>query len=160
MTMTAVSFTVNGRAQTVLVSGAQTLQSVLHEQLRLHGVRAGCKLGSCGSCSVLLDKELVCSCLVPAMRVAGRAVVTIEGLAPDGAPSPVQQAFVDLQATQCGFCSPGMILAATSLLSRCDDPSRADVLEAISGNVCRCTGYEPVVAAILEAARRARAARE
>ena len=117
-------------------------------------MKKGCDAGDCGACTVWLDGMPVHSCLTPAFRTEGRAITTIEGLERNGRLHPVQQAFLDAQGFQCGFCTAGMIMAAEALLERNPDPSRDDVIRAISGNVCRCTGYESIVAAILDAASR------
>ena len=135
----------------------ESLLHVLRERLGLPGSKAGCEQGECGSCSVLVDGELVCACLVLAASLPGAQVVTIEGVQPAerGELTGVQQAFVDEGAVQCGFCTPGLIMAVHDLLDRLPDPTDLEVREAISGNLCRCTGYGRVFAAI-EAARAAR----
>jgi carbon-monoxide dehydrogenase small subunit len=119
----------------------------------LLGAKGACEQGECGSCSVLVDDVLVCSCLVMAASVVDQPIVTIEGIAPVDAPSDVQQAFVEAGAVQCGFCTPGMVLSAKALLDRCPEPSEEDVRRAISGNLCRCTGYQKIVEGILRASR-------
>src|SRR5699024_5590942 len=126
------------------------------ENLGLMGAKRGCAQGACGSCTVLLDGNPVVSCLVPAVTVDGSNVATVEGLSDGQQLSDVQQAFLDGFATQCGYCTPGMIMSAESLLERNPNPTADEVAEAISGNVCRCTGYEPIVSAILDAAQRRR----
>ncbi|MDV3126156.1 (2Fe-2S)-binding protein [Mycobacterium sp. 21AC1] len=156
MTAQIVNLTVNGTRKTMIAQPETTLLNGIRDSLGLMGAKRGCAQGACGSCTVLLDGEPVVACLVPAVTVDGAAVQTIEGIAKDGELSDVQQAFLDGFATQCGFCTPGMILSATALLERTDDPTSAEVIEAISGNVCRCTGYEPIVSAILEAAAKHR----
>ncbi|HWF05204.1 MAG TPA: (2Fe-2S)-binding protein [Candidatus Angelobacter sp.] len=133
----------------------QRLLDVLREELKLTGVKEGCGEGECGACSVLLDGKLVNSCLVPAYQARGTQVTTIEGLAANDKLHPVQQAFIETGGTQCGFCTPGMILAVTSLLQRNSDPSEAEIRTAIAGNLCRCTGYMGIVNAALQAARSA-----
>ena len=112
------------------------------------GSKAACEQGECGSCSVLVDGELVCSCLVLAAGADGQEVVTIEGVAPVGAPSDVQRAFVDAGAVQCGFCTPGLIVAAHALLDRVDEPTELQIREELAGNVCRCTGYGRIIEAV------------
>jgi carbon-monoxide dehydrogenase small subunit len=154
MSIKMVNLTVNGTGRTFLARPETTLLLALREQLGLTGAKRGCAQGACGSCTVLLDGAPVVSCLVPAVAVDGSAVATVEGLADGPRLSDVQQAFLDGFATQCGYCTPGMIMSAEALLARNPDPSTAEVNEAISGNVCRCTGYEPIVSAILDAARR------
>jgi len=151
-----VNLRVNGVGQAFIARPGTTLLLALREQLGLTGAKRGCAQGACGSCTVLLDGQPVVSCLVPAVTVDGAEVATIEGLADGQVLSDVQQAFLDGFATQCGFCTPGMIMSAEALLDRNPDPTRDEVNEAISGNVCRCTGYEPIVSAILDAAARRR----
>jgi len=147
---------VNGAERTFLARPETTLLLALREQLGLTGAKRGCAQGACGSCTVLLDGAPVVSCLVPVATVDGAEIATVEGLADGPRLSDVQQAFLDGFATQCGFCTPGMIMSAEALLARNPDPTTAEVAEAISGNVCRCTGYQPIVSAILDAARRRR----
>lgn len=126
----------------------ESLLYVLRERLGLLGSKGACEQGECGSCSVLVDDELVCSCLVLAAAAVGQEIVTIEGVAPAGAPSDVQQAFVDAGAVQCGFCTPGLIMAAHALLDRSPDPTEYEIREELSGNVCRCTGYGRIIDAV------------
>ncbi|MGW5352581.1 (2Fe-2S)-binding protein [Streptomyces sp. NPDC004031] len=151
-----VTFTVNGRRrQADDVWEGESLLYVLRERLGLPGAKNACEQGECGSCTVRLDGVLVCSCLVAAGQAEGRRVDTVEGLAgPDGALAPVQQAFVDAGAVQCGFCTPGLLVAADELLERNPSPSDADIREALSGNLCRCTGYEKILDAVRLAAAR------
>jgi carbon-monoxide dehydrogenase small subunit len=151
-----VSLVVNGRSQEFIARPGSTLLSSLRDSLGLMAAKRGCAQGSCGTCTVLLDGRPVPSCLVAVETVDGTSVRTLEGVARNGQLDEVQSAFVEDFATQCGFCTAGMIMVAEALLDRDPDPTRADVVEAISGNVCRCTGYEPIVAAILDAARRRR----
>lgn len=146
--------TVNGVERQVAVLPRQTLLEVLRDELRLTGTKLGCGEGDCGACTVLLDGKPVNSCLVLALQTSGREVTTIEGLSQGEGLSPVQQAFVESGAVQCGFCSPGMILTATSLLRRNPHPTRAEVRAAISGNLCRCTGYQKIVDGTMLAAER------
>ena len=126
----------------------ESLLYVLRERLGLLGSKGACEQGECGSCSVLVDGDLVCSCLCLAASFAGREIVTIEGVAPPGAPSDVQQAFVDAGAVQCGFCTPGLIVAAHALLERNAEPSEYEIREELSGNICRCTGYGRIIEAV------------
>lgn len=149
-----ITFTLNGRQIEVLARPLTTLQSVLREQLQLTAVKSGCKQGGCGSCTVLLNGEPVLSCLLPVEDVAGQQVTTLEGIGDDGVLHPVQQAFFDEYALQCGYCTPGMIMTSVALLNHNPHPERAQILEALTGNFCRCTGYEPIVRAIQEAANR------
>jgi carbon-monoxide dehydrogenase small subunit len=145
-------FTVNGAEQAEFVEPGALLVDMLRDKLDLTATKFGCGQGTCGACTVMIDGELMLACLVPAQRVAGRSVETLEGLASGAALHPLQRAFAEGFAAQCGFCTSGMILAAKALLDRDSDPDRADVIDAISGNICRCTGYEPIVNAILSAA--------
>ena len=126
----------------------ESLLYVLRERLDLMGSKGACEQGECGSCSVLVDGELVCSCLVLAASATGQTIVTIEGIAPVGSPSDVQQAFVDAGAVQCGFCTPGLIMAAHSLLEHTPAPTEFEIREELSGNVCRCTGYGRIIEAV------------
>jgi carbon-monoxide dehydrogenase small subunit len=158
MPSTIVTLKVNGTERELIARPSTTLLSALRDTLGLMGAKRGCAQGGCGSCTVLLDGRPAVSCLVPVVTIDGSAVETIEGLAEGDRLGDVQQAFVDLFATQCGFCTPGMIMSATALLNRKPDPTRQEVAEAICGNVCRCTGYEPIIAAVLAAAQRRRGA--
>lgn len=140
---------VNGTDRQVTDSWVgESLLFVLRERLGLLGSKGACEQGECGSCSVLVDDELVCSCLVLAAAATGQTIVTIEGVAPVGSPSDVQQAFVDAGAVQCGFCTPGLIMAAHSLLQRNARPTEYEIREELSGNVCRCTGYGRIIEAV------------
>ncbi|CAB4364744.1 MAG: 2Fe-2S iron-sulfur cluster binding domain-containing protein [Actinobacteria bacterium] len=140
---------VNGESRDVLdASPGESLLYVLRERLGLMGSKGACEQGECGSCSVMLDEQLVCGCLVLAAGAVGQRIVTIEGIAPVGAPSDVQQAFVDAGAVQCGFCTPGLIMATHSLLERSPSPSEMEIREELSGNVCRCTGYGRIIDAV------------
>jgi len=154
-----VIFTVNGAEAAEFVAADAVLADVLRDKLGLTGTRIGCGQGTCGACTVLLDGEPVLSCLTLAVRANGHAVTTIEGLATGGTLHALQQAFADGFATQCGFCTSGMLVAAKALLDANPDPDRADVVDAISGNICRCTGYEPIINAILAAAADMRGAK-
>ena len=147
-----LSFTVNGERVETLVQPYVTLLDALREDLGLTGPKEGCGTGDCGACSVDLDGQLVASCLVLAMQARGRSVTTIEGLARGGALTPLQDAFVRRGVAQCGFCIPGVLMAAASLLRANAKPSEEDIRYAIAGNLCRCTGYTKMVEAIAEAA--------
>jgi carbon-monoxide dehydrogenase small subunit len=149
-----ISLIVNGRETEVMVKPLTTLQTVLREQLNLTATKSGCKQGGCGSCTVLVEGEPMLSCLLPAEDVAGQAVTTLEGLTPVNDLHPIQAAFFDHFAIQCGYCSPGMIMIAKALLERNPNPSREQIVAALSGNYCRCTGYEPIIAAVDAAAQR------
>ena len=154
--MHTVSFHVNGEQQTVSVPATTTLLDLLRDRLHLTGTKEGCGIGECGACTVLLDGAPVTACLVLAVEVDGRDVRTIEGEATGGELSALQQAFIDAGAIQCGFCTPGMIMSARALLARSPNPSDEEIIEAIAGNLCRCTGYEAIVAAIRLASERAK----
>ena len=147
-----IELRVNGQRREADVLGAESLLFVLRERLDLPGSKGACEEGECGSCSVLLDGELVCSCLVHGAQADGREVVTVEGLASEGRLNAVQRAFVAAGAVQCGFCTPGLVVATTALLARESDPTDDDIREALSGNLCRCTGYGRIFAAVREAA--------
>jgi aerobic carbon-monoxide dehydrogenase small subunit len=151
---TAITLTVNGEAQQLAIAGNRRLIDVLREDLRLTGTKNGCNQGVCGACTVLLDGATVRSCLCLAVLAAGRSITTIEGLSRGDELSDIQQAFIDAGAIQCGFCMPGLIIAATELLSRGAAPSNRDIRHAISGNLCRCSGYVKVVDAIRLAGER------
>ena len=155
MRSSLIELTVNEEEREFLVAPGTTLLNALRDQLGLTAAKRGCEQGTCGTCTCLLDGDAVMSCLVPVETVQGSQVTTLEGITrPDGSLDEVQQAFLDGFATQCGFCTSGMIMAAEALLSSNPNPTREDVVTAISGNVCRCTGYESIVAAILDAASR------
>ena len=132
----------------------ESLLHVLRERLGLPGAKNACEQGECGSCSVYLDGQLVCSCLVLAGQAEGREVTTVEGLAPEGRLSPIQEAFLAAGAVQCGFCTPGLIVATDDLLSRNPSPTDAEIREALAGNLCRCTGYEKILDAVRSVAAR------
>ena len=149
----AVSVEVNGTLREAQVSARQTLVDFLRDTLRLTGTHAGCEHGICGACSVLLDGQPVRSCLMYAVQADGCKVTTIEGLAqPDGTPGALQDAFCEAHALQCGYCTPGMIVAAHALLEANPAPSEHEIREAIGGNLCRCTGYQQIVDAVKLAA--------
>lgn len=152
---TVVELEVNGEPQELLAKPGTTLLTTLRETLGLMSPKRGCEVGSCGSCTVLVDDTPVMSCLVPVETIDGSSVQTLEGAGvPDGALDALQSAFLENFATQCGFCTPGMIMAGRALLDANPTPTRDEVITAISGNVCRCTGYEAILTAILDAAER------
>ena len=151
-----VACTVNGRAERLEVAAGETLLHMLREGLRLTGTKEGCLEGECGACTVLLDGLPVASCLVAAATLDGRRIRTVEGLAAAERLHPLQQAFLDHGAVQCGFCTPGLLMTLTALLERQPSPSRADIQTAIAGNICRCTGYRQVIDAVLAVAQAAR----
>ena len=148
-----VRLVLNGREASAEVAPRDSLLTALREDFALPGSKNACEQGECGSCSVLLDGELVCACLVLAAAAEGRDVRTVEGLAPDGGLHPVQKAFVDAGAVQCGFCTPGLIVATDALLRENPEPTDAEIREALAGNICRCTGYGRILAAVHTAAR-------
>jgi carbon-monoxide dehydrogenase small subunit len=144
---------VNGVARDVTDSWlGESLLDVLRDRLGLMGTKGACEQGECGSCSVMVDGVLVCSCLVMAAAAVGQPIVTIEGIAPAGSPSDVQAAFVEAGAVQCGFCTPGLIMAVHDLLERSGDPSETEIREELAGNVCRCTGYGRIIDAVQQVA--------
>ena len=149
-----ISLTLNGKTRTAEVEADTRLIDMLRNSFRLTGVKEGCGAGECGACTVLLDDEAVCSCVVPAVQSDGHSVTTIEGLEENGELDALQQAFIDCDAVQCGFCTPGMIMSAKALLLKNPHPNRDEIKRALAGNVCRCTGYIPIVNAVSEAAER------
>ena len=149
-----IALTVNGALHEADVWEGESLLTTLRDRLALPGSKNACEQGECGSCSVLLDGDLVCSCLVLAVQADGHAVVTVEGLANGDELHPVQEAFAEAGAVQCGFCTPGFIVAAADLLRRTPDPSDDEIREALSGNLCRCTGYAKILDAVHQAAAR------
>jgi carbon-monoxide dehydrogenase small subunit len=149
--------TINGQARTLTVPARRTLLELLRDDLGLTGTKCGCEIGECGACTVLLDGAPVNACLVLAPQIAGREVATIEGLAPGGRLHPLQEAFMDHDAVHCGFCTPGMLLSAKALLDRHPRPTESEIRAALSGNLCRCTGYQQIVDAVQQAAARASA---
>ncbi|RAI37290.1 (2Fe-2S)-binding protein [Rhodoplanes serenus] len=155
----AITVTINGEARPLRVAPSRTLLDVLRSELGLTGTKKGCDVGDCGACTVLLDGTPVNACLVLAVEVDGAAVTTIEGIAPAaGQLHPLQQSFMDLGASQCGFCTPGIIVMAKALLDRHPDPSEEDIRFGLAGNICRCTGYTKIIEAVKDAARRLAAA--
>jgi carbon-monoxide dehydrogenase small subunit len=150
---------VNGDPREVVIQPQTTLLEVLRGRLGLTGTKESCGMGECGACTVLLDGRPVLSCLTLAAECEGRSVVTIEGVARDGELSPVQQAFLDAGAIQCGFCTPGMVLSTTALLAETPRPDRAEIAKALEGNLCRCTGYNKIVDAVEKAAASLQAGR-
>jgi carbon-monoxide dehydrogenase small subunit len=147
-----VSLTVNGEPREADVWAGESLLFALREHLGLPGSKNACEQGECGSCSVLLDGELVCACLVLAAQADGHEVVTVEGLGENGRLHRVQEAFVETGAVQCGFCTPGLVVATAALLEQIPDPSDDEIREALSGNLCRCTGYAKIFDAVRLAA--------
>ena len=149
-----ITFTLNGRETEVMVKPLTTLQTLLREKLGLTAVKSGCKQGGCGSCTVLVNGEPMLSCLLPVEDIEGQSVTTLEGITPTDGLHPLQSAFFENFAIQCGYCTPGMLMVAKALLDRNPHPTREQVVDALSGNLCRCTGYEPILQAIDDAAQR------
>ncbi len=148
---TDIAYTLHVNGQAREVAGGSVGESLLHvlrERLGLMGTKGACEQGECGSCSVLVEDVLVCACLVMAQSAVGQRIVTIEGIAPVGTPSDVQQAFVEAGAVQCGFCTPGLVIATHSLLERNPEPTELEIREELSGNICRCTGYGRILDAV------------
>lgn len=143
-----VEFTVNGARSHARVMSPLSLLDVLRDDLGLLGSKSVCEQGECGSCSVLIDEELVCSCLVMAADIQGSEVTTVEGLSPDAGLSPIQAAMHEAGAVQCGFCTPGIVVAAAELFQRNPRPSTEEIKEALAGNICRCTGYGSIIRAL------------
>ncbi len=152
-----VSLNVNRRTHVLEVPGDAPLMTVLRNDLQLNGPKYGCGLGECGACTVLVDGVAARSCVIPVAGVAGRAITTLEGLCEGGDLHPVQQAFIDEQAAQCGYCLNGMIMMAAALLARNADPTTDDVRRELSGNLCRCGTHLEIVSAVMAAARRMKA---
>ncbi len=151
-----VTATVNGDAVEFLCETRQTLLEVLRDELRLTGTKEGCGTGDCGACSVTVDERLVCSCLVLGVEAQGKSIQTIEGMAGDKELHPLQRKFLEHAALQCGICTPGILIAARSLLERNPDPTEGELRYWLAGNLCRCTGYHKIVEAVLDAAREMR----
>jgi len=150
-----IDLTVNGERREADIWEGESLLYALRERLGLYGSKNACEQGECGSCSVLLDDSLVCACLVLAAQADGHEVITVEGLSHGDGLHPMQEAFVEAGAVQCGFCTPGLVVAATELLRQKPDPSDDEIREALSGNLCRCTGYTKIFDAVRLAAERA-----
>ena len=156
--MTAGNFRINGEDHAVVFASNHTLLEVVREECQLPGTKHGCELGECGACAVLLDGEPILSCLQLAVDALGRDIQTIEGLQDGNNLHPLQQAFADLGAAQCGYCTPGILMVANALIDREPDPTDEQITEALSGNICRCTGYKRIVEGVKWAAARQRGA--
>jgi carbon-monoxide dehydrogenase small subunit len=148
MTKCAINTTINGRAYSLSIFPHQTLLELLRDELGLTGTKCGCEIGECGACTVLLDGQAVNACLILAPQVDGRNILTVEGLSKDGKLDRLQESFMDHDAVHCGFCTPGMLLSAKALLDTDPHPDETQIRTAISGNLCRCTGYVQIVEAI------------
>jgi carbon-monoxide dehydrogenase small subunit len=153
-----VSTTINGEPVEFLCEGELTLLDVLRDELNLTGSKEGCSSGDCGACSVMVDGRLVCSCLMLAAEAQGRAIETIEGMARGQALHPLQQKFLEHAALQCGFCTPGLLIASKALLDRNPNPTESEARYWLAGNLCRCTGYDKIIRAVLDAAAELRGA--
>ena len=149
-----ISFTLNGKKIQIDAPSDRRVVDILREDLGLTGTKEGCGAGECGACTILVDGESRLSCLMLAAQLEGRSITTIEGIAPEDGLHPVQEAFVEFGAVQCGFCIPGMVLSAIDLLERNPNPTRMEIREGLSGNLCRCTGYQKIVDAVEGAARK------
>src|SRR5436190_18354819 len=149
--MVEITFSVNNESKTLKVYPMERLLDVLREQLKLTGTKEGCGEGECGACSVIIDGQIVNSCLVPVAQVAGASITTIEGVANDNQLHAVQQAFIDCGGAQCGICTPGMVLAAVNLLERNPNPTETDIRTGLAGNLCRCTGYMKIFESVVRA---------
>lgn len=152
--MPILEMTVNGKPHVLEVDGLRTLVDVIRDDLGLVGTKIGCREGECGSCTVLLNGKAVNSCLIPAMKAHGCSVVTVEGIGTVDSPHPVQTALAELGGVQCGYCTPGFVMSAVALLEHNPEPSKEDILEALEGNLCRCTGYKRILNAIIDASRK------
>lgn len=153
MTKHTIQLTVNGRKEFLEISSNLTLLHLLREELALTGTKNGCEAGECGACTVLLNGEPVNSCMILGVECDGADILTVEGLSDNGSLSKLQQAFVDQNAIQCGFCTPGMLISAYALLQRNPNPTKQEIKEALVGNLCRCTGYERIINAVLSSAQ-------
>lgn len=154
MTMQPITITINGKVEYVIVPANMTLLQLLREKLALTGTKNGCEAGECGACTVLVDGEPTNSCMMLAVEADGREIVTVEGLGQNDELSALQESFVDHNAIQCGFCTPGMLISSHALLERIPHPSREDIEKALLGNLCRCTGYVRIIEAVQDAAEK------
>jgi carbon-monoxide dehydrogenase small subunit len=148
-----ITLIVNGQTEALLVPSNMTLLHALRDVLGLTGTKNGCEAGECGACTVLVDGEPINSCLALAVELDGRKITTIEGLASNGKLTPLQEKFAELNAVQCGYCTPGVLMAAAALLNRNPQPTEKDIQEALVGNLCRCTGYQRIIDAVMAASR-------
>jgi aerobic carbon-monoxide dehydrogenase small subunit len=150
MTKTLINFNLNGQKIAVEIEPQVTLLEMLRDKLGVKSPKCGCDRGDCGTCTVMLNGQTVRSCLILAIEVDGQKIITLEGIMKDGKLTPLQQAFIEHNSFQCGFCAPGMILSATELLGKNPSPSKEEIQEALAGNLCRCTGYSPIIDTVLE----------
>ena len=151
-----IKLNINGKVRTADIDASDRLIDVLRDKFGLVSVKEGCGVGECGACTILMDGEAVCSCVVPAFQADGHDIVTVEGLEMNGELDLIQQSFIDCDAVQCGFCTPGMIMSAKALLLKNPSPSRDEIRTALAGNICRCTGYTQIINAVETAAERIR----
>ncbi len=151
--MKKITFILNGETRSVIVEPNELLLDVLRDKLGVKSPKCGCDNGDCGACTVMIDRKTVRSCLIFAIEIDGQEIITLEGLSKSGL-TPLQQAFLEHNSFQCGYCAPGMILAATELLANNPHPTEHEIKEAIAGNLCRCTGYTPIIEAILEVSKK------
>jgi len=149
-----VTFNLNGRETDVMVQPMTTMQSLLREQLGYTATKIGCRQGGCGSCTILVDGEPMAACLLPVENISGKEVTTLEGITPDHGLHPLQESFFENFAIQCGYCTPGLLMVSKALLDRNPQPTREQIVDALSGNVCRCTGYISIIQAVQDAAQR------
>ena len=154
MPVKIVTFILNGRETDVMVQPMTTMQSLLREQLGYTATKIGCRQGGCGSCTILVDGEPMAACLLPVENIAGKEVTTLEGITPDHGLHPLQESFFENFAIQCGYCTPGLLMVSKALLDRNPQPTREQIVDALSGNVCRCTGYKSIILAVQDAAQR------
>jgi carbon-monoxide dehydrogenase small subunit len=152
--MISIKFTINGKKQQLDIPAGMTALEVIRDRLKLKGTKEGCGIGECGACTIIVEERTVNACLMFAAQLDGREILTVEGLARNGDLDPIQEAFSERHAVQCGFCTPGLLMSARALLSEKSNPDRSEIIKAISGNLCRCTGYHSIVTAIEDAARR------
>jgi carbon-monoxide dehydrogenase small subunit len=152
--MISIKFTINGKKQQLDIPAGMTALEVIRDRLKLKGTKEGCGIGECGACTIIVEERAVNACLMFAAQLDGREILTVEGLARNGDLDPIQEAFSERHAVQCGFCTPGLLMSARALLSEKSNPDRSEIIKAISGNLCRCTGYHSIVTAIEDAARR------
>jgi aerobic carbon-monoxide dehydrogenase small subunit len=150
MNKTAINFNLNGRKISVEIEPQLTLLEMLRDKLGVKSPKCGCDRGDCGTCTVMLNGQTVRSCLILAVEVDGQKVITLEGIMKDGKLTPLQQAFIQHNSFQCGFCAPGMILSATELLGKNPAPNKEEIQEALAGNLCRCTGYSPIIDTVMD----------
>jgi aerobic carbon-monoxide dehydrogenase small subunit len=155
-TQIPIEFTINGKKVTLEVEASETALKTIRDRLLLKGTKEGCGIGECGACTIVVDGKSVNACLMLAAQLHGREVMTVEGLADGDRLSPLQQSFLDRHAVQCGFCTPGFLMSSHALLNENPNPDRHEIIDAISGNLCRCTGYQQIVDSIEDAAERFR----